>query len=75
MLILDSILIGFIKKNNKKTTNKEYYLIIKNKNKEKIKEIIFKIIEQLIQCKNKTEKLNKKEIEELIKTILIRGDE
>lgn len=61
--------------NNKKTTNKEYYLIIKNKNKEKIKEIIFKIIEQLIQCKNKTEKLNKKEIEELIKTILIRGDE
>ena len=61
--------------NNKKTTNKEYYLIIKNKNKEKLKEIILKINEQLNQCKNKTEKLNKNEIEELIKTTLITGDE
>ena len=53
----------------------EYYLIIKNKNKEKLKEIILKINEQLNQCKNKTEKLNKNEIEELIKTTLITGDE
>ena len=41
----------------------------------KIKEIKLKIIEQLIQCKNKTEELDKKEIEELIKTTLITGDE
>ena len=81
---LESELQIFIK--NKKINlekNKKY--IIENNNSiiaekyinylEKIKEIIFKIIEQLIQCKNKTEKLNKKEIEELIKTILIRGDE
>ena len=37
--------------------------------------INFKVIEQLIQCKNKTEELDKKEIEELIKTTLITGDE
>ncbi len=29
----------------------------------------------IIQCKNKTEELDKKEIEELIKTTLITGDE
>ena len=75
--IISKQYINYLEKlnNNKKTTNKEYYLIIKNKNKEKLKEIILKINEQLNQCKNKTEKLNKNEIEELIKTTLIKGDE
>lgn len=75
--IISKKYINYLEKlnNNKKTTNKEYYLIIKNKNKEKLKEIILKINEQLNQCKNKTEKLNKNEIEELIKTTLITGDE
>ena len=40
-----------------------------------IKEKKIKINEQLIKCKNKTEELDKKEIEELIKTTLITGDE
>ena len=75
--IISKKYINYLEKlnNNKKTTNKEYYLIIKNKNKEKLKEIILKINEQLNQCKNKIEKLNKNEIEELIKTTLITGDE
>ena len=59
----------YIIENNNSIISKQYINYLE------IKEIKLKIIEQLIQCKNKTEELDKKEIEELIKTTLITGDE
>ncbi len=59
--------------NNKKTANKEYYVIIKNKNEDYLKEIETKIKNQLNKCKNKSEKINKEKIQELINSILILG--